>query len=757
MTGFSINKLAVKNFKYISTNSPLEFDFEDNNALILDGPNGYGKTTLFDVIDMLINGEITHFNDGFLNRGKESIRTLANNNNDEIIIEAEFSSNQVNYLIKRVVLPSGMIKLYINNEECNNDKLYSLLGISHDFFNLGAYISQSKSLSFLENKYKDRRDILSSLFNIDDEILQANRVSNIYTSVKEEIGKADADFNAQIVRISSERNELLKSISDNNVDSSNKYEKLFPEDDLEFDKEQIDFGGTTLSDFLTVVKNIRFYIENYNNYKVYKDNEKILRIINTNKNAFLALYYSKTIKLLKENATTVEDLKQCAVELSKYESKKWEFNYDLLKRIGVPENVLIILKELTTSLLLANTTLDGSKKLLLSLENARDVLCMQHEKVAQIYKNTNNKCPLCGTEFDNLNSVVSDYGKELDKLSDSSLKNAKTISLEREKVIIEQIVPVIRGFIVKNNLYAELDNRFSMLTNVPIEELEQNLKNLSLSFTAADDEIVDFSKFESEYKDLLTKLRKLMKTPEKNLSSDEIELCRTISNQYYSNAKPTHSLAQIDSKINFISAAYFNGCKKHIEELNEKYQSIENKYRAFSEKSNRLLDTLKKLKDKYDDAIKKYKKELSSAIKTPLLIYSGRIIQNYPLGLGINTHVDKNKIQFSPIGKPDVDVLNILSTGQLNGLAIAILLSVRNIYCNTNGLNILLIDDPLQTIDDISAISLADLLSQQNAKQIILSTHESTKSELFRYKFKKSDYKVLSINMKDTYLHHSKS
>ena len=337
------------------------------------------------------------------------------------------------------------------------------------------------------------------------------------------------------------------------------------------------------------------------------------------------------------------------------------------------------------------------------------------------------------------------------------MNQTKAIAVKLEKVISEQIVPVIRDFIVKNNLFTELDNKLSMLTNVPIEELEQNLKKLSLSFTTTDDEKVDFNIFENEYNDLLTKLRKLMKTPDKNLSSDEIELCRTISNQYYSNAKPTHSLAQIDSKINFISAAYFNGCKKHIEELNERYQSIDKEYRVFREKSNKLLDNLKKLKDKYDNAIKKYKKDLSSAIKTPLLIYSGRIIQNYPLGLGINTHIEKNKIQFSPMDKPDVDVLNILSTGQLNGLAIAILLSVRNIYCNTNGLNILLIDDPLQTIDDISAISLADLLSQQNAKQIILSTHESSKSELFRYKFKKSNYKVLNINMKDTYLQHSKS
>ena len=48
----------------------------------------------------------------------------------------------------------------------------------------------------------------------------------------------------------------------------------------------------------------------------------------------------------------------------------------------------------------------------------------------------------------------------------------------------------------------------------------------------------------------------------------------------------------------------------------------------------------------------------------------------------------------------------------------------------SNTLDILLIDDPLQTIDDISAISLADLLTQQGIGQIVLSTHEETKAAL---------------------------
>lgn len=120
------------------------------------------------------------------------------------------------------------------------------------------------------------------------------------------------------------------------------------------------------------------------------------------------------------------------------------------------------------------------------------------------------------------------------------------------------------------------------------------------------------------------------------------------------------------------------------------------------------------------------------------LVYSGRIIQNYPLGLGIRGVVRTNQLFFEAASKNGNDVYNILSTGQLNGLSIAFLLSIKNVYGQTDGLDILLIDDPLQTIDDISAISLADLLTQQGIGQIVLSTHEDAKAALLRYKFKKA-------------------
>lgn len=80
------------------------------------------------------------------------------------------------------------------------------------------------------------------------------------------------------------------------------------------------------------------------------------------------------------------------------------------------------------------------------------------------------------------------------------------------------------------------------------------------------------------------------------------------------------------------------------------------------------------------------------------------------------------------------------------------MLSIKNVYGQTDGLDILLIDDPLQTIDDISAISLADLLTQQGIGQIVLSTHEDAKAALLRYKFKKAGLSVLEKNMQELYM-----
>ena len=95
-----------------------------------------------------------------------------------------------------------------------------------------------------------------------------------------------------------------------------------------------------------------------------------------------------------------------------------------------------------------------------------------------------------------------------------------------------------------------------------------------------------------------------------------------------------------------------------------------------------MTEAVKTLINKYEDANKEYQTQLLNAIKIPLMVYSGRIIQNYPLGLGIKAIIKTNQLVFEAVSKSGSDVYNILSTGQLNGLSIAFLLSMQKLIYN---------------------------------------------------------------------------
>ena len=84
---------------------------------------------------------------------------------------------------------------------------------------------------------------------------------------------------------------------------------------------------------------------------------------------------------------------------------------------------------------------------------------------------------------------------------------------------------------------------------------------------------------------------------------------------------------------------------------------------------------------------------------------------------------------------------------------LSIMLAVRSVLDLDESINLIMIDDPLQTIDDISAFSYADLLAEQfGDAQIILSTHEADKSDLLEFKFRQHGREIKKYNMHNNYL-----
>ena len=60
----------------------------------------------------------------------------------------------------------------------------------------------------------------------------------------------------------------------------------------------------------------------------------------------------------------------------------------------------------------------------------------------------------------------------------------------------------------------------------------------------------------------------------------------------------------------------------------------------------------------------------------------------------------------------------------------------------------MLIDDPVQSMDEINVASLCDLFRVEfQGRQIIISNHEESISNFIRYKYKRAGLSQLPINM----------
>ncbi|MEY9093513.1 hypothetical protein [Paenibacillus sp. RC84] len=134
-------------------------------------------------------------------------------------------------------------------------------------------------------------------------------------------------------------------------------------------------------------------------------------------------------------------------------------------------------------------------------------------------------------------------------------------------------------------------------------------------------------------------------------------------------------------------------------------------------------------------------------------IYSGKIIQNYQRGCGLfiyeNDSFGQKSIRFVSNIKSDHDAINYLSSGQLSGLVIAFTLALNKVY-GENSIGLLLLDDPVQTMDEINVASLIELLRNEfRKKQIIMSTHEEEVSRYIRYKYSKYYLKTMRVNIKN--------
>ena len=203
------------------------------------------------------------------------------------------------------------------------------------------------------------------------------------------------------------------------------------------------------------------------------------------------------------------------------------------------------------------------------------------------------------------------------------------------------------------------------------------------------------------------------------------------------------NLDLIDDKIKYLNNQYYNN---EYDKLN-----YNKNIKAKIDKLELLVEnTIKPSIEIYRSSIRSHYTKIIKDIEIPFYIYSGKIIQDYQRGLGIfiKEYDELKNLKFVSNNSSDHDAINYLSSGQLSALVISFTLALNKVYGNKN-INTILIDDPVQTMDDINMMSFIELIRNEfENKQIIISTHEDEVSLFMRYKFLMHNLKETRVNVK---------
>lgn len=287
-----IRKILLYNFKNFRNETVIDFS---DGITFLVGPNGYGKTTIFDAIELGLTGNLSRINKVtaenivynkpfFQNEIGQPViiklwlekmngdqlvivRKLVNSCTESKNIFAPLKSASQFKLFRQVEVSESNFR-YTDNiklEDITQSSIDTFLGINGKYeiekiFNLFNYIQQEETTFFLKQTEYERGDSLSFLVKtdkIEKKIEKINTVTNV-------IRKKISDFKGQLQNL---KQQELSDVS---------YHRLFNHREFVFDRET-PFSIANLDKLLTYQNTLQNIIDFKKNFSIGEYNRKTER------------------------------------------------------------------------------------------------------------------------------------------------------------------------------------------------------------------------------------------------------------------------------------------------------------------------------------------------------------------------------------------------------------------------------------------------------------------------------------------------
>ena len=757
MRNIKILSVHLRNFKGFEE---LNVDFSGSDAVVLGGQNGFGKTTIFDGLELLFTGKIKRLADysnlhDSRNAVSQDVLPLVHTNNRDDVVRTE-AQLQVNGLVVRVFRQANVrdmrnpvdfsafrdFGLVIDggdrllSEEEKEELGLNELAKDYTFLD---YLSQEEATAFLKKKEADRASEISKLFNLDAYDIPLAKVNKLLSAVRPSIRESEAEIKnfKSIIDSLQQRNQKKA----NNVIA---YKRICKED-LPWDAENPNLTEEQFNTFLAedgVMDGLIYYVKNKDFYRQYSLNRYIENVEEQTRLdhiVFWAKYRSKRNELESYNEF-VDKLQATANELRLDNLTDFTINIPEIAKEAVKSEVLENFESHRQSLLrIYNSTTTLQRDIERLLHSRDERVSIINAKRGSIVDRT---CPLCGHKYESFQELSQKIEEQSNSIKGHLSDTNKTIQQQFDQLLTflrEKIVrPVDDYFKSIGITKVQIDSYNRLRPN--LQRIETTLHTLVDRLNIKIDETLSIEEIRLSIMDQLSKLHKDI--PE-NIN---VQLLQSIYNDY---ARFIRSEClnenDISAKRNYLVAEHSKKRSKLLEEQRSNLAKEEVKHNKLKE----LQANLNELKGELTTMRQAYYSKLLNDIRILFYIYSGRIMQTSYFGRGLFIKSDDKckHIIFTTSGSDDndVDALYNMSSGQLVSLAVALVLSLNKLYSQSN---LLAIDDPIQTIDDINLWGLIETLRHDFRDHfMLLSTHEADYGGLLSYKFRKFGINTRYVDM----------
>lgn len=774
---FKLGKLRVYNFK--SFKEPLLIDFSQSDLTILNGPNGFGKTTIFDAIELCFRGKVGRIVN--TDRKVKNTHVLKNEIDKITTVFLELIGFDSNYVIYASI-PPNTEKTENNPSKCNiktkilaswpesfdedfefdviNDvTIENIIGNNEikNTFDIFNYIQQEDTCHFLKNKESERHDKISYLFGTLKQRKNNEKIMKVVEGLEERLNsislkkkilkEREVELNIKLqneFNISDESYELLPSGMINSISIS---------DDTS--AENISLNKKHIEDLYWISCNVEKYNILSFNYKMHEviNNQVLLK--NMILSGHLTSYemmdkcYKHSQWLSKINKRIKEYSKVIEFHIKKIDTNEYLTNKSLDEHIKTFPSIYEKYKSDIEDYYLLSREIGSYQDIISKISNGRIEL---RENCKSHFNNKYVSCPYCGDVKESIVKLESEFEKQSKFFDD--LKSNKLLLLDAvtkklvcgflfdcinkahsfvakykkylkiKPALTEQLIPkdswlemiTVKKWLVKNKINIDgviKNNSYELIGETLDDRLNIFVYRLNKSIVPmpCDKTINDINNVLKIYE---------LKCDKSGITNEKNE---RVLNEH------------IEQELKYLSLLLLKVGSTEVSDVELEIKSLVDEENIVDVK----LNLVKKMQGKYIREIKRYEKSVAKQISIPFHIYSGKILQTRPDGNGAylqsaDTDKENGYIRFlSNIGD-EHDAWNMMSSGQLSGLVISFMLAMNKVY--PTKLTTLLIDDPVQTMDEINFASFVQLLkSEFSNTQLIMSTHENKVANFFSYKY----------------------